>query len=135
MQMETLVNPKEHFFVFQKSFIPPEVKMFNRLVDLVEVNFKVEKCARYYAKEFGMSLKVANTILKGYCGHTISEMIRLRIYQEAVNLLIGADMSMKQIAYELGMCDQAYFTRYIKKVTNCTPMQLRNYYQFQNKTK
>lgn len=127
--LENLLNTQSYFPLFEKDFVPPEILMFRKLNTLIDLNFKKNRTSSFYAQQLGVSTKVANQRLALCCGKTIKKLLQERIFQEAVNLIIGTNMNMKEIAYELDMCDPGHFGRYVKRMVNCTPKQLRVRYQ------
>jgi AraC-like DNA-binding protein len=60
-------------------------------------------------------------IFKRYTGNTLGEFVLSRKIERAKGLLLGAPMSIKEIAQSLGIKDQLYFGRMFKKATGITP--------------
>ncbi|MBW8687249.1 helix-turn-helix domain-containing protein [Chitinophaga rhizophila] len=120
-------SEKKEFFARcqQNNFISAELKLLNRLDQLIEVNFKLHKDCNYYASCLSISLKVLNRITMHNRGLTVFSMVQARIYKEAVALLRESSMSIKQINYELGVDDPAYFSRRFKMLVGCSPSEFR----------
>ncbi|MDZ7345304.1 MAG: helix-turn-helix transcriptional regulator, partial [candidate division KSB1 bacterium] len=51
-------------------------------------------------------------------------IIHMRL-KRAAQLLKNSDMNISEIAYMLGFCDHAHFTRHFRRAFNCTPKEYR----------
>ena len=70
----------------------------------------------------------ANTIdyhFKKEIGKTVSTYVHLLVYMRARELLINTNLSIKEIAEELGFCDQFHFSRKFKERFKKSPLQYR----------
>ena len=99
--------------------------MVNKLEELIEQHYKTHKEPGFYAEQLGCSLKKINEVLKLQHNTSISQMVQDRLQREAVRLVKGTKMSMKEITYELGIRDPAYFNRRFKQLTGDTPLKYR----------
>ncbi|MCH5685442.1 helix-turn-helix domain-containing protein [Niabella sp. W65] len=52
-------------------------------------------------------------------------MIQQRVLLEAKRLLQSTDLSIKEIAFELGFVDHAYFSNFFKSHTGATPTEFK----------
>lgn len=91
--------------------------------DLISLNYRKHKSPAYYAEKMNMSGKHLNRILKETLNKTVTEVIADRIILEAKRLMIHSDITVSQVADELGFEDKAYFNRFYKKHQNETPGQ------------
>lgn len=66
-----------------------------------------------------------NDTIKAITGKTATAFIQERLVLEAKRSLFYADCSVKEIAYQLGFEDAAYFNRFFKKITGETPVGFR----------
>jgi AraC family transcriptional regulator, transcriptional activator of pobA len=92
---------------------------------LIEENFIREKNVSPYAEMLDMNPSCLNELTKRTTGITAGELIRNRVIDETKKLLYSSKMSGKEIAYELGFDDPAYFSRFFKKYTNVTLKEFR----------
>lgn len=95
------------------------------LFDLLEKGFRTERQAGYYAARMGISPKRLNEILKKKFGVTLTRMLHGRLVLEAKREIAYGRKNMKEIAYELGFNDQAYFSRFFKSQTGMSPESFR----------
>jgi AraC-like DNA-binding protein len=69
-----------------------------------------------------------NEILRDAVGTTLSQLLYQLLIIEAKRELFHQDLSVKEIAYELGFSEQSYFARFFKKHTGQSPEDFRNVY-------
>ncbi len=93
---------------------------------LIEENFAKEKNVSPYAGMLNMNPSCLNELSKRVTGITAGELIRNRVIEETKKLLYSSRMSGKEIAYELGFDDPAYFSRFFKKYTGTTLKEFRD---------
>ncbi len=97
-----------------------------RFKQLIEENFTREKNVSPYAELLNMNPSCLNELSKRVTGITAGELIRNRVIEETKKLLYSSRMSGKEIAYELGFDDPAYFSRFFKKYTGMTLNEFRD---------
>ncbi|MEM6966110.1 MAG: helix-turn-helix transcriptional regulator, partial [Bacteroidota bacterium] len=108
---------------------PPPQDTANRLVGdfiaLVDKNFRQIHAVSAYAEKLYVSPKSLSKRLHASGYKTPTEVIRNRIVLEAKRDLRYTQKSVKEIAFELGFDDPAYFTRFFKKAENQSPQAYR----------
>jgi AraC-like DNA-binding protein/quercetin dioxygenase-like cupin family protein len=95
------------------------------LENLIDHYYKAHKPVSFYAEALAQTAKQLNELCKQALGKTTTELIQDRIVLEAQRLLIHSDLTIMQIAAELGYFDNSYFSRFFKKKTGKTPEQFR----------
>jgi len=103
----------------------PDVTII-KFKQLIEENFTREKNVSPYAEMLNMNPSCLNELAKRTTGITAGELIRNRVIDETKKLLYSSPMSGKEIAYELGFDDPAYFSRFFKKYTGITLKEFRD---------
>jgi AraC family transcriptional regulator, transcriptional activator of pobA len=93
---------------------------------LIEENFTREKNVSPYAEMLNINASCLNELTKRTTGITAGELIRNRVIDETKKLLYSSSLSGKEIAYELGFDDPAYFSRFFKKYTGSTLKEFRD---------
>ncbi len=96
-------------------------KRIYELFSLLESNYLQERQTAFYAAELGISSKRLNEILKDNLDKTVVQLIHDRLILELKRNMLHTDKSLKEIAFDLGFSDQAYFSRFFKKQTGQTP--------------
>jgi len=94
---------------------------------LIEEHFKTQKNVSSYAAMLNMNPSCLNEVSKKATGITAGEMIRNKVIEEAQRMLYASDLSGKEIAFELGFDDPAYFSRFFKKYTGQTLKHFREF--------
>jgi AraC-like DNA-binding protein len=78
------------------------------------------------AAQLKMSPHYLSDLLRQETGKPAIDHIHSYLISEAKNLLIGADLTVAQIAYQLGFENPPYFSRLFRKQTGFTPVAYRN---------
>jgi len=101
------------------------IHQIRQLEALVDAHYTNEKSVQAYADKMNLSVKQLNHICKTALNKSTSELIQERIVLEAKRLLVHSDWTVAQIGAHLAYFDNAYFTRFFKKMTGITPEQFR----------
>jgi AraC-like DNA-binding protein len=102
-----------------------ESKLFKDFSTLVEFNFTKLHSVTDYANRLGLSPKSLTKHFQKIGTQTPSDFIKNRIILEAKRKLIYTDFSVKEIAFDLGFNDPAYFSRFFTKATEMSPLQFK----------
>ncbi len=94
---------------------------------LIEKNFQTQKNVSSYAEMLNMNPSCLNEVAKRTTGITAGELIRNRVIDETKKLLFSTGMSGKEIAFQLGFDDPAYFSRFFRKYTGTTLKEFREH--------
>ncbi|MFV0553366.1 MAG: AraC family transcriptional regulator [Mangrovibacterium sp.] len=95
---------------------------------LLAANYQSLKSPSQYADKLNISPIYLNQAVKAVTGLTVSECIRNEIVLRAKRLLVHTNRTVKEIAFELGYEDCAYFTRLFSKASLLSPTQFRAKY-------
>lgn len=100
-----------------------------RLGLLIEARYLEYSAIRQYAEALCVSERQLNEAVKRAVGRTASQLVQERIALEAKRLLTHTGKGVSEIAYQLNFDDPAYFARFFKKHSGCTPGEFRHRYQ------
>ena len=100
-------------------------KMVQDFIALVDKHFKTMHSVSEYAKELFVSPKSFAKKLKALGYPTSTGLIQERILLEAKRSLKFSQESIKEIAFDLGFDDPAYFSRLFSKKEGMTPLEYR----------
>ncbi|MBZ4034931.1 AraC family transcriptional regulator [Flavobacterium sp. 17A] len=116
-------------FPEQDASAKPEkiVQNFNSLIDSY---FKEESSVNFYADQLNITPNYLNILSQRYLKTSAGDIIKERTILEAKRLLTSSDLSIKEIAYQLGFSDNTYFTKVFKKYTGKTPGDFKESYKF-----
>lgn len=99
------------------------VEKFKKLLD---IKFRQHLSIQSYAEEIGITQTQLNRVCRQVLGKSALEITHQRLLVEAQRDLIYTNIAIKEIAYTLGFADEAYFTKFFKRMTNRSPSQFRN---------
>ena len=101
-------------------------QIFRDYLELIEENFKKHLPIDFYADQLNITEAKLNTICRIVSNSSSKQLIYDRIIQESKYLLNYTGMYVKEIAFEIGFQDPAYFTRFFANYMELTPTQYRN---------
>ncbi|MGQ2983227.1 helix-turn-helix domain-containing protein [Flavobacterium sp.] len=102
-----------------------DIESFRKFTQLVEAHYKEKHNVADYAALLSMAPKTITHRFKRLSLPQPNEVIKNRIVLEAKRLLAHTQMSSKEIAYELGYEDPAYFSRLFLLKAGETPSGFR----------
>jgi AraC-like DNA-binding protein len=101
------------------------VEITNRFKEYLQEKINSTHKVSDYADMLHISPNHLNKSVKLITNKTPSEWIRVTLINEAKVLIFQTDLSIQQIAFELGIDDPSYFTRIFKKHEGVTPAAYR----------
>ena len=102
-----------------------ENRVVQDFIALVEKNYKNVHSVKEYAEQLFISPRSLSKQLKKLHYPSPLEMIQDRIVLDAKRALKYGHESIKEIAYDLGFDDPAYFSRMFSKNTGLSPLEFR----------
>ncbi|MEA1849530.1 AraC family transcriptional regulator [Chryseobacterium sp. MHB01] len=105
-----------------------EVDIFRDFSRLLEIHFREKHNVSEYAELLHIAPKTLTHKFKSLQLESPNQLIINRIILEAKRLLIYTDKTVKEIAYDLGYEDPAYFNRLFTNKTKNTPAHFKKSY-------
>ena len=105
-----------------------DIEFFRRFTQLLEANYKKKHSVADYADILAIAPKTLTHKFKRLNLPQPNEIIKSRIILEAKRLLVHTPKSAKEIAYDLGYEDPAYFSRLFYIKTGETPFRFKSKY-------
>ncbi len=102
-----------------------EMAFFRNFSRLVDIHFREKHSVADYADLLAMAPKTLSKKLNRLQLGQPNDIIKDRILLEAKRLLAYSSKSIKEIAYDLGYDDPAYFNRLFSGKTGATPVAFR----------
>jgi len=131
--LETLLNYAERFY--QRQFITRKItnhKILARLEDVLTDYFNNENLllkglptVQYIAKTVNTSPKYLSSLLKQLTGQTTQQIIHEKLIERAKEKLSTTDLTISEIAYELGFEHSQSFSKLFKSKTLQSPLEFR----------
>jgi len=94
-------------------------------LSLIELNFKQQRSVAFYAEKLNITPNYLNILCKKHFHSSATSFIHNRLILESKRLLLTSKNSVKEIAYELGFYDLAYFSKFFKMQTGTSPREFR----------
>lgn len=99
--------------------------LFLKFLEAVRSNFAHNYSIAGFAKMLGTTESKLNELAKLHAGKTAQNVIYGLVASEAKRLLTYGDLSVKEVAYQLGFNDPFYFSNFFKKQTKLSPKRYK----------
>lgn len=100
-------------------------RLVQRFMDLLTENVRQKRLVSQYADQLNISPNHLNKVVKVHTGQSPSVWIDERIILETKVLLFQSDLTVAQIALEMGFNDQSSFGKLFRKYTKLSPTDFR----------
>lgn len=112
----------------EKLVSPSYSIILEHLENLINQYFYNEKLPKFYSNQLNITTKHLNRVVKKTLNKTTSQLISERIILESKRLIIHSENNLAAISNILQFSDYAYFSRFFKSKTGCTPLDFRKKY-------
>lgn len=116
LSIERLKRSEEEAVVFDQH-----LDLALRFKKAIEQEKEAFHSVAYFSQILGVSEKTLSKVSKKYFHLTPARLIHQKKILEAKRLLSNTQLTIKEIAYQLGFEQATYFTKYFKKHTEVTP--------------
>jgi AraC-like DNA-binding protein len=99
--------------------------LFSNFKDLLKKQYRSHHKVRFYADSLNISTEVLNQAVKNATSKTPKQLIDERLLMEAKRLLYWSDITVREVAWELGFENDGYFNRFFKKFEGTTPKEFQ----------
>jgi AraC family transcriptional activator of pobA len=133
-QLELLLTYADRFY--HRQFITRKItnhKVLTRLEDLLTEYFKSDAVARnglptvqYVADTLNISANYLSAMLKVLTGQSTQQHIHDKLIEKAKEKLSTTELSVSEIAYELGFEHSQSFSKLFKTKTSLSPLEFRH---------
>jgi AraC family transcriptional regulator, transcriptional activator of pobA len=89
-------------------------EIVQRFLEILEESYSTRRTVADYASALCLSVDYLNEVVKKTLGVTTSHHIQQRVLLEAKRLSLYSNVTMKQIAYQLGFDDLSHFSKFFK---------------------
>lgn len=132
-QLETLLNYSERFY--QRQFFTRQ-KAHHQFLEKLEIvlndYFEGENMIRdglptvqFLSEKMNMSPQYMRSLLKSLTGQTTQQIIHEKLIEKAKEKLSSTELSVSEIAYELGFEHPQSFNKLFKAKTDISPLEFR----------
>jgi len=92
----------------------------------LDAHYQVEKEPAFYAQRLRVNPRRLAAVCRKLMGRTPSGLLEERCMVEAKRFLVQSELTVQQIAFQLGYEDPSYFTKVFRKVVRTTPRSFRD---------
>ena len=103
--------------------------LFRLFRKLLAENYKKEHELQFYADSLHISQTYLSRVIRQISGKTVNNYIAEALYTDARRLLVFTDLTVKEIAEQLGFSDQSSFGKFFKKKSETSPANFRDEYK------
>jgi len=126
LYLSTFLAEMEQSSDFRLRFnFPAHERLTLEFKRLLNYHITKNKSVRFYASELNVTPNHLNKSVKITLGRSASTLIDEMLILEAKVLMQKNNLSISEIAFEIGIDDVSYFGRFFKKHTGFTPTEYR----------
>jgi AraC-like DNA-binding protein len=100
-------------------------RIYRRFMLLLAESTNVNRSVKSYADELCVSPKYLTSVCRKHSDYTASEIIATAIVGRIKQLLLYSDLSIKEVASEMGFDNLSFFGKYVKKHLGLSPNHYR----------
>lgn len=133
-QLDVLFTYAQRFY--ERQFITRKItnsQVLNRLEEILNAYFNSEDLVskglptvQHVADSLNLSTKYLSSILKQLIGLTTQQLIHEKLIEKAKEKLSTTELTVSEIAYELGFEHSQSFNKLFKAKTNQSPLEFRH---------
>ena len=132
-QIELLLHYSNRFY--KRQFITRKAvnsDMLSRLENLVDDYLNSETAlmkglptVQYFAEQLAVSPRYLGDMLRSLTGQNVQQYIHHKLIEKAKEILVNGNLSVAEIAYQLGFEHPQSFNKLFKRKTNLSPLEFR----------
>ena len=103
--------------------------LFRLFRKLLAENYRKVHDLQFYADSLNVSQTYLSRVVRQISGKTVNNYITEALYRDARRLLVFTDLTVKEIAEQLGFSDQSSFGKFFKKKSETSPANFRDEYK------
>ena len=136
-QLELLLSYAQRFY--NRQFLTRKIathSTLNRLYDVLNTYFENEQLlqkglptVQYVADALHLSPSYLGSLLKSLTGQSTQQHIHDKLIEKAKERLSASELSISEIAYELGFEHHQSFSKFFKAKTKHSPLEFRKSFQ------
>lgn len=122
---DLLSNLNKHLNQGNDDMLRQGDRIFRRFMLMLADNTSVNRSVKSYADELCVSPKYLTSLCRKHSSYTASELIASAVMSRIKQLLLYSDMSIKEVASEMGFDNLSFFGKYVKKHLGLSPNHYR----------
>ena len=122
---DLLSNINKHLDQNNDDMLRQGDRIYRRFILLLADNTSVNRSVKSYADELCVSPKYLTSVCRKHSEQTASDLIATAVVSRIKQLLLYSDMSIKEIATEMGFYNLSFFGKYVRKHLGLSPNNFR----------
>ena len=122
---DLLSNINKHVDQENEDMLRQGDRIYRRFMLLLADNTSINRSVKSYADELCVSPKYLTSVCRKHSDHTASDLIATAIVSRIKQLLLYRDMSIKEVASEMGFDNLSFFGKYVRKHLGLSPNKYR----------
>ena len=122
---DLLSNINKHLDQNNDDMLRQGDRIYRRFILLLADNTSVNRSVKSYADELCVSPKYLTSVCRKHSEQTASDLIATAVVSRIKQLLLYSDMSIKEIATEMGFDNLSFFGKYVRKHLGLSPNNFR----------
>ena len=122
---DLLSNINKHIDQDSDDMLRQGDRIFRRFMLLLADNTSVNRSVKSYADELCVSPKYLTSVCRKHSDNTASDLIARAVVSRIKQLLLYSDMSIKEVATEMGFDNLSFFGKYVRKHLGLSPNHYR----------
>ena len=102
-----------------------KIDIFVKLITLISDHYPKERSVSFYADRLCLSPKYLSSMVKGFCGYTVQDLVFKAIIRRAIFLMTSTSKTIQEISDELNFPNASAFGTFFKKHTGLSPKNYR----------
>lgn len=109
----------------QKGLVGRSSELYNEFTEMLKQHCNGGNDVGYYADRLNVSARYLAQVTRRLADKTPKSIIDEYVLQQAEILLRTTDRTIQEIAYSLGFSSQAHFSKFFRKLADCSPSEYR----------
>ena len=122
---DLLSNINKHINQDNEDMLRQGDRIFRKFMLMMADNTSVNRSVKTYADELCVSPKYLTSVCRKHSNYTASELIASAVISRIKQLLLYSDLSIKEVASEMGFDNLSFFGKYVKKHLGLSPNNYR----------
>jgi len=119
------VNKAYALSVEKPTIVPRDRQLLLTFRKLLNQHYTQEHSVAFYTEKIGSNPKTINKICLKLTDRSVHELIEDKLLAETKLLLLTSSLNIKEISFQLGFNDPAYFGRFFKRHLGISPANYR----------
>lgn len=108
-------------------------EVIEKIINYIDFHLQEPLGLQWIAKYFNLNASYLSRLFKKETGKTLTDYINEKRIEKSLIYLATTNLQIQEIAAQVGILDENYFSRMFKKIKHMTPREYRNRIQWEHK--